>query len=268
MKFIFYFLFSNKTIKMSHNIFQHYIFDTDLIPEPSINYQNNSETMLNHLQSQLQLLQLQQLSTLNLNSLTFTSITLNILSISPWTPSPKFLKLLDKFNSTILNQFICATCAFCDRLMYPEKCKWLPYNESLPYPLLQAYSEKDPKLLLTFHVNVPKCVAICLSCKNPHRRYAFPFLHPIPDKIQVVPLENRMYLSPVFIHCSLGRNSGHSAMYTEYKTLIGTMNFSKNMHSLILYSGMIGAYLEDNSITTTHNSWLNDTLIEAANWLK
>ena len=138
--------------------------------------------------------------------------------------------------------------------MYPEKCKWLPYDESLPYPFLQAYPEKDPKLLLTFHVNLPKRVAICPSCKNPHRRYAFPFLYPIPDKIQVVPLENRMYLSPVFIHCSLGRNSGHSAMYTEYKTLTGTMNFSKNICSLILYSGMISAYLKDNPTTTTHNS--------------
>ena len=77
-----------------------------------------------------------------------------------------------------------------------------------------------------------------------------------------------MYLSPVFIHCSLGRNSGHSAIYTEYKTLTGTMNFSKNMRSLILYSGMIGAYLEDNTITNSHNFWLNDTLINAANWLK
>ena len=68
---------------MLHNIFQHYIFDIDLIPELSINYQNDSETMLNHLQSQLQSLQSQQLSTLNLNSLTFTSTTSNILSISP-----------------------------------------------------------------------------------------------------------------------------------------------------------------------------------------
>src|ERR1044072_6679135 len=157
------------------------------VGEMNAYHQNDSETILNHLQSQLQLLQLPQLSTLNLNSLTFTSTTLNILSISPWIPSPKFLKLLDKFNSTILNQFICATCAFCGHLMYPEKCKWLPYDKSLPYPLLQAYPEKDPKLLLTFHVNLPKYVTICSSCKNPHRRYAFPFLHPIPDKIQVVP---------------------------------------------------------------------------------
>ena len=46
------------------------------------------------------------------------------------------------------------------------------------------------------------------------------------------------------------------------------MNFSKNMHFLILYSEMIGTYLEDNTTTNSHNSWLNNTLINAANWLK
>ena len=224
--------------------------------------------MLNHLQSQLQILQSQQLSTLTSNSSTFTSTTSNILSITPWRPNHKFLKLLDNFDSTILNQFICITCVFCDRLMYPEKCKWLPYDENLLYPLLQVYLETESELLLTFHVNLPKRIPICSSCKNLTSRYTFPFFHPISDEIQAVPLENRMYLSPVFIHCSLGRNSGHSAIYTEYKTLTRTMNFSKNMRSLILYSGMIGAYLKDNTITNSHNFWLNDTLINAANWLK
>ncbi|CAI2179682.1 18450_t:CDS:1, partial [Funneliformis geosporum] len=59
------------------------------------------------------------------------------------------------------------------------------------------------------------------------------------------------------------RNSGYNAIYTKYKTLTGTMNFSKNMRSLILYSGMIGAYLEDNS--NNSNTWLNNTLIHATN---
>src|SRR6266498_571213 len=44
------------------------------------------------------------------------------------------------------------------------------------------------------------------------------------------------------------------------------MNFSKNMRSLILYSGMLGAYLDDNN--SSDNSWIDNTLIEAANWLK
>ncbi|CAB4439217.1 unnamed protein product [Rhizophagus irregularis] len=37
------------------------------------------------------------------------------------------------------------------------------------------------------------------------------------------------------------------------------------MRSLTLYSGMLGAYLEENP---SNYSWLDDTLIEAANWLK
>uniref|UniRef100_U9SZG3 Uncharacterized protein n=1 Tax=Rhizophagus irregularis (strain DAOM 181602 / DAOM 197198 / MUCL 43194) TaxID=747089 RepID=U9SZG3_RHIID len=76
-----------------------------------------------------------------------------------------------------------------------------------------------------------------------------------------------MYLSPVFIHYSLGRTSGQSAIYTEYRTLTGSMNLSKNMRALTLYSGMLGAYLDNNS-SRNNNSWLDDTLIEAANWLK
>ncbi|CAI2192696.1 16290_t:CDS:2 [Funneliformis geosporum] len=87
-------------------------------------------------------------------------------------------------------------------------CEWLSYDPNFLYPLLQAYSESNPESLLIFHVNLPKHIAICLSCKKPTRR-----------------------------------NSGHSAIYTEYKSLTGTMNFSKNMRSLILYSEMIGACL-------------------------
>src|SRR5947207_2900787 len=40
------------------------------------------------------------------------------------------------------------------------------------------------------------------------------------------------------------------------------------MRSLILYSGMVDAYLEDNSNLNSDNNWLDDTLIIAANWLK
>ncbi|CAI2197223.1 7008_t:CDS:1, partial [Funneliformis geosporum] len=103
--------------------------------------------------------------------------------------------------------------------MYPEKCAWLNYDETLFYPLLQAYPEKQSELLLTFHVKPLKRIAIYLSCKNPIKRYIFPFFYPIPNEIQAVPLEKRIYLSPVFMHCSLGRNSNYSIMYSEYKTL-------------------------------------------------
>lgn len=240
---------------MSFHTFQHYTFDTDLPFESS----DDPQRMLRNLQSQLQSRQLATLSSAP------TLIDLNPLPITFWIPSTKFLKLLDNFNSTILNQFPCASCAFCGRLMYPLKCQWLLYEDSYQYPLLQAYPECQSESLLTFHTRPPKRIAVCSSCKNPSTRYAFPFLYPIPSEIQAVPLKKRMYLSPVFIHCSLGRNSGSSSIYTEYRTLTGTMNFSKNMRSLTLYSGMLGAYLEENP---SNYSWLDNTLIEAANWLK
>lgn len=243
---------------MSFHTYQHYTFDTDL-PSESPNNENNPELMLRNLQYQLQSRQHALLSP------TPALINLNPLPIIPWTPSPKFSKLLDNFDSTILNQFPCAPCTFCGRLMYPLKCEWLLYDDNYSYPLLEAYPELQPETLLTFHPRPPKRVAVCTSCKKPNTRYTFPSLHPIPNEIQAVPLKKRMYLSPVFIHCSLGRNSGLSSIYTEYRTLTGTMNFSKNMRSLILYSGMLGAYLEDNS---SDSSWIDNTLIGAADWLK
>jgi hypothetical protein len=257
LAFAYYFYFAKNLVfkNMSYHTFQHYTFDTDLPSESP----SNPELMLRELQSQLQSRQLAY----SPPDPIFTN--LNSLPITPWTPSTKFSKLLDKFNSSILNQFPCAPCAFCGRLMYPEKCEWLPYVDSYLYPLLEAYPEQQPESLLIFHTRSPKRIAVCSSCKNSNNRYAFPFLHPIPNEIQNVPLKKRMYLSPVFIHCSLGRNSGNSSIYTEYRTLTGTMNFSKNMRSLILYSGMLGAYLEENP---SDNSWLDNTLIEAANWLK
>ena len=244
---------------MSYHIYQHYIFDTNLSPEPPTD-QTNSELILRYMQSQLQSRQLA--STLPAPALSIP----NPSSIDSWIPSTKFRKLLTNFDSTILNQFPCAACAFCGRLMYPEKCEWMTYDENFLYPLLQAYPETQHESLLTFHTRPPERIAVCSSCKNPVTRYTFPFLHPIPSEIQAVPINKRMYLSPVFMHCSLGRSSGQSAIYTEYRTLTGTMNLSKNMRSLILYSGMLGAYLEDNS--STDNSWLDNTIIEAANWLK
>ena len=254
-------ILKNLTFKiMSFHTFQHYIFETNL-PSESSSHQDDSELTLRDLESQLYQLQSHQPTSL---PITFPS-TLS-LPITPWIPSKKFLKLLNKFDSDILKQFPCAPCAFCGRLMYPLKCEWLLYDDNYSYPLLEAYPEQQPESLLTFHTISPERIAVCSSCKNPDTRYAFPSLYPIPDEIQAIPINKRMYLSPVFIHCSLGRNSGNSSVYTEYRTLTGTMNFSKNMRSLILYSGMLGAYLEEDS--SNDNSWIDNTLITAANWLK
>ena len=108
---------------MSYHIFQHYIFDTNLSSQPQINYQDDSENMLRQLQNQLQALQ--NRNTLN-TSYTSRFSTINnqsYLPTNPWVPSHKFNKLLNTFETNILNQFICAPCAFCGCLMYPEKCE-------------------------------------------------------------------------------------------------------------------------------------------------
>ena len=244
---------------MSYHTFQHYIFDTNLSTELSPD-QTNSGLMLLDMQSRLQSRQLLHHSS-NLATSIFPT-----LPVIPWIPDAKFLRLLSNFDSNILNQFPCAACAFCGRLMYPEKSEWIHYDETLLYPLLQAYPDIQPRSILTFHTKPPDRISVCFSCKKPSNRYPFPFLYSIPNEIQSVPMRKRMYLSPVFIHCSLGRSSGQSAIYSEYRTLTGTMNFSKNMRSLILYSGMLGAYLEDANSSNT--AWIDDTLIRAADWLK
>src|SRR6266480_210260 len=163
---------------MSFHTFQYYTFDAD----PSSESPSQPELMLRELQSQLQSRQLAS------SSSALTSMNLNPLPIIPWIPSIKFTKLLDKFKSSILNQFPCAPCAFCGRLMYPEKCEWLPYDNSYLYPLLEAYPEHQSEDLLTFHTKLPKCISVCSSCKKPNTRYPFPILQPIPDKIQAVPI--------------------------------------------------------------------------------
>lgn len=251
---------------MSHHTFQHYIFDVDIPLEPTVNYQANPQAILADLRCQLESRRFpNSVAPLPIPALITPAVHL---PIDPWKPSKKFSRLLLNFSSSILNQFICAPCAFCGRLMYPERCDWVGYDETLAYPLLEAYPELEPGSLLIFNTKLPERVAVCSSCKSPGKRYPFPFLHPVPIEIQNVPLKKRMYLSPVFMHCSLGRSSGSAAVYSEYRTLTGTMNFSKNMRSLTLYSGMLGAYLEDGSASNSANYWIDDTLVAAANWLK
>ncbi|GBB87368.1 hypothetical protein RclHR1_13810001 [Rhizophagus clarus] len=199
---------------MSQHIFQHYVFDTNLSSEPQLNCQDNSENMLRQLQNQLQALQNNNIFNIpNISPI----INQNYLPTNPWIPSQKFLTLLNTFKTSILNQFICVLYTFCGRLMYPKKCKWSAYTESdhNNYPLLQAYPEEQ----LIFHTSLPKRIAVCLSYKEPLTRYPFPFLCPIPNEIEAVPLNKRMYLSPVFMHCSLSRTSADSAIYSEYKIL-------------------------------------------------
>ncbi|CAG8847658.1 24892_t:CDS:2, partial [Racocetra persica] len=98
--------------------------------------------------------------------------------------------------------------------------------------------------LVTNPNSPPNRIAICSSCKsNPSRNYPS-YLSQVPLEIELVRLEKCRYLSPVFLHCSLGR------------TLKQTPSQNTDR-----------AFLEP-STTVSTLPWLNNSLINAVNWLK
>src|SRR5438128_2385100 len=52
-----------------------------------------------------------------------------------------------------------------------------------------------------------------------------------------VPYDKRKYLSPVYLHTSLGRSAGTNP-FVEYRSLTGQMGYSKNRRTFSLYSGL------------------------------
>ena len=71
----------------------------------------------------------------------------------------------------------------------------------------------------------------------------------------------------MFLHCSLGRNSGDNP-FSEYRILTGDMRFSKNMRALQLYSGSMGAFMTADNLQRSDNTWCTRKLQLAAEWLK
>src|SRR5581483_10815695 len=178
--------------------------------------------------------------------------------------------LYNKFQNNILAQWPRIACVYCGKLLYPDKADWIFYDPSIIYPLQQ----KIPDIVLTFHPDTSRIpelrIPTCNSCKDPLTRYSFPHLSPIPEEIASVPLHKRKYLSPVYLHCSLGRTP-NSNPYSEYRSLVGTMNYSRNIRAHALYSGIIGAFLEpdnnNNNNNTAEDPIHNETLRRAASWL-
>lgn len=108
---------------------------------------------------------------------------------------------------------------------------------------------------------------MCSKCKSNKQTIRYPLLHPIPQQILSIPLMQQRFLSPVFLHCSLGRNSGDNP-FSEYRILTGDMRFSKNMRALQLYSGSMGAFMTADNLQRSDNTWCTRKLQLAAEWLK
>jgi hypothetical protein len=126
--------------------------------------------------------------------------------------------------------------------MFPTNAKWIQKEDNRIYPLTLVFSNEEP----VEHINNSSKVAICSTCKDLRLRRSPPNIVEIPSEIERVPLHYRRWLSPVFLSCFLGRTP-NSNSYTNYRTLSGKFNFSKNIRVLYLYSGMMGAILENNS---------------------
>src|SRR6185312_16397574 len=63
----------------------------------------------------------------------------------------------------------------------------------------------------------------------------------------------RKYLSPIYLHTSLGRSAGANPL-VEYRSLTGQMGYSKSFNS---YSGILvlGAFLQQTDLSAPDNRW-------------
>jgi len=159
-----------------------------------------------------------------------------------WRPSSELIKKLRLLHEEAYAQFPCAPCCYCGRLLYPLKAVWVSRNSDSRFPFEEPY----PDVALLENPKQPNMFASCRACRNPPRKRCLK-LYPIPSQIQTVPYGKRKYLSPIFLHSSLGR-TGNLSSFSEYRSIRGTMSYSKNYRALYLYSGMLGAFLENDEI--------------------
>lgn len=84
-------------------------------------------------------------------------------SLQPWRPSTRLRKLHTQFRNTILCQYTCIPCAFCGKLLYPSKAKWISYDEDYTYPLESNIQNAN---IYIRGEGSARTVCLCDSCKN------------------------------------------------------------------------------------------------------
>ncbi|CAB5188580.1 unnamed protein product [Rhizophagus irregularis] len=216
---------------MSHNKFRIYRFQP---------YEPQESSATTHIQTTNSQYTNNSHSILNTTSASYSHLSqtntqnLTTLTFSPWRPSQRLPK-------------------------------WIPYVENYAYPLEINFQNIN---IYIRGEGSTRTVCVCDSCKNNRKRYPCSQLYPIPDVIEAIPIAQRRFLSPIFLHCSLGRNLDANS-YTEYRALTGDMEFSKNMCALKLYSGILGAFLTNpgNHNHSENLSWLTPQLLLSASSL-
>ena len=124
-----------------------------------------------------------------------------------------------------------------------------------------------PEISLTVNLRNPTKIVVCDGCKSNSNNRTSLTLAPIPQCIHDVPYGKRKYLSPVYLHTSLGRSAGTNP-FVEYRSLTGQMGYSKNRRTFSLYSGIIGAFLQNADLSAPDNRWYYPSLRYACDWLQ
>jgi len=186
-----------------------------------------------------------------------SSITSNITNVqiqAYWRPSDALQKTLRKLYKDYA-QFPCVPCSYCSRLLYPHSVKWVIRNDNFTYPLQSSF----PQLNVITNPRNESKIAVCDGCKSNNNNRSCYALAEIPQCIHDVPYAKRKYLSPVYLHTSLGRSAGANP-FVEYRSLTGHMGYSRNRRTLTLYSGIIGAFLNDVDLSHPDNRYACDWL--------
>ena len=191
-------------------------------------------------------------------ALPMSSITSNITNVqiqAYWRPSDALQKTLRKLYEEDYAQFPCIPCSYCSRLLYPHSVKWVIRNDNFTYPLQSSF----PQLNVITNPRNESKIAVRDGCKSNHNNRSCYALAEIPQCIHDVPYAKRKYLSPVYLHTSLGRSAGANP-FVEYRSLTGHMGYSRNRRTLTLYSGIIGAFLNDVDLSHPDNRYACDWL--------
>lgn len=128
-------------------------------------------------------------------------------------------------------------CSYCSRLLYPNQIKWITRQTNSIFPFEHVY----PHIPLNTHPRNSTKVAVC-----PHVNYHLTHVS------KTYLMGKRKYLSPIYLHSSLGRSSNVPA-YSEYRSIKGQFGYSKNLRTLSLYSGMLGAFLQNIDLSSPEN---------------
>ena len=116
-------------------------------------------------------------------------------------------------------------------LLYPLSAKWVTRDNNIIYPLETSF----PEINLTNNPRNPTKVAVCDGCKsNSNNRVCLP-LTQIPQCIHNVPYAKRKYLSPIYLHTSLGRSAGTNPFVECHHLLVkwGILKIEELLYSTL-----------------------------------